>query len=874
MSDSHILVAGDTPVDLLVYPSLDADQTYQGQPKFCVHRCNGGATLIAELLDASKNEHKQQVHEPAFEVPRETLVEQSASFITELEVFGKAAKPPYSFKVKRRQQLITKPVWYPPRTPIKKHDKASVLIFQDAEFGFKKPNDAVDFFRQSRPGTIIYHMARPLGTGEIWDVVRHGPIAMDGSQDPMKLIVVVSSDDLRAEGIELSYGLSWEKTCEDFVEKLGSNGKLDTLATCANLLVLFGCDGVIWHRGREMHEPVLFFDPLSVEGRFTRRNIGPVPGITEAFIGGLATKVAQLPPRAAELHKSIEFGFIAARRLAKLGFRNHELHDWPRYPFSDIMQKAEHPEEAPNTLDIPSESISAGDKRHWSILHHNIGDPVQVACHIVMKGTYSTANWIPIASFGDLVVLDRSEIEGFRTMFNAIHEYLSAPQTKPLNIAVFGSKGSGKSFAAGQVAGAAAAAAAATTTSPLKIQHIRIDLSQFTSLENLSAAFNKVRECNLSGTLPLVSIKAFDTEYAGSPLGWLAHLLPAMHGGQILDRGEMQHIGPAILLLGSSFTNSLGHFEAFSEKQGNEKDVLRAQEFLSCLHAFVDVIGLDQVDFSDVWYPVRRAVVLRALLEDREPKLKRGEGISIDQSVLDGLLMIPKYRHGLRSLKAIIAMSKVTGKHHFERAALPPEAQLALHFDYPTFMECSRYNTLSDELREILAEALHNVYIETRKAMAKTDNEKEDLLKDLSLAPWPSIKEDLRESSRAHAIDIPRKLRMISCFLSEKLEKRNPVKNFTDVELRFLAEQEHERWNAERLQQQWHLGQRNGEKRTSPFLKPWRDLEPEWQNVDREMVKSYVSILPENYGIYRIGKVEKTDLRDVTVGFKRAVTAP
>jgi hypothetical protein len=866
MSDSHILVAGDTPIDLLVYPSKDPDQTHRGQQTFGVHRCNSGATLIAELLNASKNEHKQQVHEPAFEVPKDNLLEQSADFITELEVFGKAASPPYSFKVKRRQQLVTRPVWYPPRAPIKKGDKASVLIFQDAEFGFSNPNDAVDFFRKSCPGTIIYHMARPLGTGEIWDAVRHGPIAMDGSRDPMKLIVVVSSDDLRAEGIELSHGLSWEKTCEDFVEKLGSNGKLDTLATCANLLVLFGCDGVIWHRGREMFEPTLFFDPLSVEGRFTRRNIGPVPGIAEAFIAGLAIKVAQSPPRS-ELHQSIELGFIAARRLAKLGFRNHELHDWPRYPLSDIMEKTTLLEEAPNTLDIPSESISAGDKRHWSILHHNIGDPVQVACHIVTKGTYSAANWIPIARFGDLVVLDRSETEGFRTIFNAIREYLSAPQTKPLNIAIFGSRGSGKSFAAGQVAEAAAA------TSPRKIQHLCVDLSQITSLEDLSAAFNKVRECNLSGTLPLVSIKGFDTEYLGSPLGWLAYLLPAMHGGQVLDRGEMQHIGPAILLLGSSFTKSLENFEAFSKKTGNEKDTLRAQEFLSCLHAFVDVIGLDQVNSSDVWYPVRRAVVLRALLEDREPNLKMGEGISIDQSVLDGLLMIPKYRHGLRSLKAIIAMSKVTGKHHFERAALPPEAQLALHFDYSTFMECSRYNTLSDDLRETLAERLHNVYIKIRKAMAKTEKEREDIKNDPSLAPWPSIKEDLRESSRAHAIDIPRKLRMISCFLSENLDTRNPVEKFEEDELDFLAEQEHERWNAERLQQQWHLGQRSGDKRTSPFLKPWRDLEREWQNVDREMVKSYVTILPENYKIYRIGKVEKTDLRGAAIGFRRA-TAP
>jgi hypothetical protein len=203
--------------------------------------------------------------------------------------------------------------------------------------------DAVDFFRKSRPGTLIYYMARPLGTGKIWDAVRHGPYATSGSQDPMKLIVViVSSEDLRAEGIELSHGLSWEKTCEDFVEKLGSNGKFNTLATCANLVVRFGCAGVIYHRGREIGDPTLFFDPLGVEGRFTRQHIGPVPGIAEAFIGCLATKVAQSTLRSL-LRQSIKLGFITERRLAKIRFTNRELGNCPRYPFSEIMEKTTLP---------------------------------------------------------------------------------------------------------------------------------------------------------------------------------------------------------------------------------------------------------------------------------------------------------------------------------------------------------------------------------------------------------------------------------------------------------------------------------------------------------------------------------------------------
>ncbi|KIW29917.1 uncharacterized protein PV07_05702 [Cladophialophora immunda] len=884
MPDDHIQIAGYTPAHLLVYPLQDPGPAYRGPQKFDIQRCHGGATLIADLLHASASEHHHQVHGPPLDALKGGLLEPSASDITELEVFGEADNLQTSYKVKHSRPLDRCPTWYPPRGSLKGADRVSLLIFQDVESGysehdgFSNPDDAVAFFRKSRPGTLIYHMARPLGTGEIWDAVRRGPYTAGGLQDPQKLIVVVSADDLRAEGIELYHGLSWEKTCEDFVEKLGSNGQLDTLATCANLLVLFGCDGVIYHRGREMNEPTLFFDPLGVEGRFYRVHVGPVPGVVEAFIGGLATKLACRE----SLNEAIKFGFITARRLAKLGFTASKVPGWPRYPISSIINKNTLTEETPTTLEIPSESISRGDNRRWSILHHNIGDPVQVACHIVTKGIYSAANWIPIARFGRLHVLDRWENEGFRNIFNAIYEYLSAPQIKPINIGIFGSRGSGKSFATGQVAESAALAA----RSGRKIQHLRFNLSQFTTPEDLSVAFNKVRECNLSGTLPLVYINGFDADLAGRPLGWLAHLLAPMHGGQVLDRGEMQRLGPAIILLGSGFTTSLKNFEDFSiiSQKGrqdednsdyennveDEKLLSTAQAFLSCLHAYVDVVGLDQVNPSDMLYPVRRAVVLRALLEEREPKLKMGEGVSIDQSVLDGLLLIPTYRHGLRSLKSIIALSKVTGKRHFERAALPPEAQLCLHLDYPTFMECSRYNRMPDELTEFISEKLHNVYMDIKRRMAATDEEKQALERDPSLVPWPSLSEELKESTRAHTLDIPRKLRMISCFLAEMDGLREAVESFSDKELRLLAEREHERWNAERLQNQWHQGQRNSKDRTSPFLIPWRDLEQKWRNVDYDMVKSYPTILPHNYKIYRIGKVEKTKLFEPTRVLNRA----
>ncbi|KIX05486.1 uncharacterized protein Z518_06358 [Rhinocladiella mackenziei CBS 650.93] len=851
--NADIVVAGDIPADLLVYPSPGSNSDERDEQKLRAHRCFGGAALIAELLQAAAKEHKFQVHKPSFFVHQDKYLEHSIRAVMELESLEEERKGPHGFKVKRRQQLYADPRWHNPNPepPIPRNDQMSILIFQDAENDFANPDAASALFRNRHPDVLLYHMARhmgrPLGTGEIWDLVRRGPYRSKDKQDPERFIAVVSADDLRAEGIELCHGLSWEKTCEDFVEKLGSNGKLDSLATCAHLIVLFGCDGVIYHRGRKMVEPILFFDPLSAEGDFFRENIGYLPGVAEAFVGGLAVQLAH--GRTTELdvriRHGIEHGLTIARRLARLGFRDTKLENWPKYPVAEVMD-SRLPAETIATLSVPSESISRGDT-HWSILHQNIGDPPGVARQIVKEGTYSAATRIPLARFGRLVVFDRQEIEAFRTIFNSVQEYLSVSPTRPLNIGVFGSRGAGKSFAAMQVTVSAAEA------SGRKIRQLRFNLPQMTGLDDLFVAFNTVRDCSLSGLLPLVYINGFDTDFSGARLGWLSHLLAPMHTGQVLDRGEMRHIGPAILILGSNTVNT---FEDFTATLEEEDDFPGGQEFLSCLHGFVNVLGLDRVNESDALYPVRRAVVLRALLVEREPNLKDGEGISIDDSVLDGLLMIPTFRHGLRSLKSIIATSKLTNSRHFERAALPPRAQLSLHLDYAEFEKSSQFNTLPESTREMIAQELHRTYIATIKAMKWTPTELQEQEEKPSMRPWETLDEEFKESARAHAIDLPRKLRMISCFLATAAEDRIPVQEFDAKDVERLAEHEHERWNAERLQKQWRWGERNDAARTSPFLVPWRDLEPKWQNMDRELVKSYPKILPDGYKIYKVGKAE------------------
>jgi hypothetical protein len=272
------------------------------------------------------------------------------------------------------------------------------------------------------------------------------------------------------------------------------------------------------------------------------------------------------------------------------------------------------------------------------------------------------------------------------------------------------------------------------------------------------------------------------------------------------------------------------------------------------------MVGFNRCDGSDRVYPLRRAVALRSLLEEREARLKRGNVLNIDGNVLNSLLIVPRYYHGIRSLSSIIAMSYLTNQRHFQRAALPPRSQLELHVNYEDFTRSSQGFPLPKDIRELVAERLHSVYMEHQRDTARAQPEhklkaSEDLDKELKLTAWKELREEKRESSRDHADAIPRKLRLIDCFVSLVKEGRPKIKEFSLDEVETLAIDEKARWNSERLQRQWKDGPRSETERTTPFLKPWEDVEEWVKDIDRAMVRSYPNVLPESYAIYKMGQM-------------------
>ena len=251
--------------------------------------------------------------------------------------------------------------------------------------------------------------------------------------------------------------------------------------------------------------------------------------------------------------------------------------------------------------------------------------------------------------------------------------------------------------------------------------------------------------------------------------------------------------------------------------------------------------------------------MLRQLLEERHPHLNINGTMKIDDAVLHALLLIPSYKHGLRSLEKIISTSRLSGRTKFDVSALPPEEQIQLHVDGRTFMSYLRSPKLPPVLREKLAEGLFERYKKQREIMAKTPEEKKALEKDRAMVDWDELSGELKESTRSQADDIPRKLRAVGYFMLNEV-RSDPlirVPEFTKEDLDILDEMEHERFNAERLQRQWRMGARNSKQRTTPFLVPWRDLTQEWKDVDRVMVECVPKVLDKaGYYMYRMKESE------------------
>ena len=732
----------------------------------------------------------------------------------------------------------------------------SVLVLDDAALGFREEEklwpkpiresnaDAVDW--------VVAKLAEPVAQGKLWERIR--------KRFAEKTVVITTIGDLRRQAVTISQALSWERTAQDLYWELTNNPAVRALSTCAHTVVSLGPAGalVLSWQGRETTgtprwDCRLVFDPETVEGDWENGYPGGMIGYTTCLT---AATVAQLLGDEPDLAAGASAGVSALRKLHRIGYgkpsSDEKLQD-AVFPIGAVASEVVAPQEP-----LPSTEVSdpvrhlrpgeAGDVAEpeglWTILD-TLCSQREAPCHELHSGLAKTAakaveNGIgeavegaPICRIGKLETVDRQEAEGYRRVRRLITQYTGSDESKPLAIAVFGPPGSGKSFGVTQVA---------KSVSEANVEACEFNISQFAGPGDLVAALHTVRDIGLSGKTPLVFWDEFDTD----GLKWLKYFLAPIQDGAFRDGEILHHVGRAIFVFAGGTARTMAEFDlsdSEDEETTAEFKAKKGPDFVSRLKGYLNVMGPNRQEHApDRHYLLRRAVLLRSLLERKAPQIVSGDEVKIDTGVLRAFLHIPDYKHGVRSMQSIISMSNLAGQDGYLPSCLPDESQLDLHVDGKRFLALTQLPALEGELIERLAEATHEVYkgivggYEKKPAHAG--------------ATFDDLPDDLKESNRAFVHSIFAKLDSIGYTMLPARSGDPPV-DFPGEHEEALAEAEHERWMWERLRQGYHYAPENEdgsrEPMTNPNLIPWDAL------IDEEM--------EERYGEYadRVGPGPMTD---------------
>lgn len=878
-SRGPIVVAGDPTLDwklavsAVQWPSKD-DETH-------VYRQDGGAFLLAELIeetahelaanslpdnrvcglnplpgDLSQSDHRCTHYFATFRLCSSKTPESSPPAWRITEFNGRQVKSDNS-KIHQWETVKEDP------------DRVSLVLLDDMGLGFRNEPSLWPKSIRSRQANrwIMLKMASPVATGPLWDHLH------DQAAD--QLIVVIPIEELRRSRVQVSQAISWESTAEQLSWALLYNPSVRALRDCAYVVVSFGPAGaVLFSREAQSVATVgrslgarftLVFDPGTVEGTWQRLFDGSVFGRTHILVAAIARQL-MLSPECPDLAAGILSGLHGMDVLYRVGFGmslGPPAKAHLAFPTKQVVsalsrsQSASAPDKgsAPGDGKSPSDvALSSAIKRSkqfavieipdpdrrmrrsppgaqspaWTILRDTVredfaGDLYSVAEAIVLKGATRTLGGVPLGHFGKLLTLDRQEIEGFRSIQTVIDEYDRGAERRPLSIAVFGPPGSGKSFGITQIARQQFAERVETYT---------FNLSQFGSHQDLLDALMRVGTANLDGKLPLVFWDEFDSAVSNEQFGWVRHFLVPMQDGAFQVRGIRHPIGRAIFV----FAGGIFHrIEEFLQKARQQEGInAKLPDFESRLRGYLNVRGLNPDGSTDAYYIVRRATILRSLLERWQKLFDESDPgnriLNIDDGVLRAFLTTREFRHGARSMEAIVSMSLLAGQTKYEQSCLPPDPQLNLHVIATDFVSLMREIDWSDQLVEVLAERVHQ---EFRKAVRRArDQHPAD-------RPYSELSADDQKMNRLFVEGIHSRLESLRYQTLPRPGHREFA--FSPSEVDGLAREEHERYVQVRLEMGWEYAKTTDwpSRRDSQLL-PWDKT----SDARRREVKALVRAIP------------------------------
>ena len=636
-----------------------------------------------------------------------------------------------------------------------------------------------------------------------------------------RCFLLLDADVLRSAGAMISRQISWERTTTELIWQMQNNPTLSYLLQARHILITFAEDGAVYlnHKGGSLTASLILTHGGG-EGSLREKLQGQIDDAFAVMTAAAALQFADV------MHGKKELRVLPILESAKALMLSGYSIDQLKNGTFDLVDAGQAKHEIAFAIPIKP-GQNAIDPDQWCISNSVSNKRIfDVAFDYVMKGA-PVIDGLPQLSFGALTTVDRWEIEAFQNIRNLIVGYATGDNVRPLSIAVFGSPGSGKSFGVTQIA---------KNVLPGKVEKLEFNVSQLTRLADLGAAFQKVRDVILEGKLPLVFFDEFDSDKDGLPLGWVKSFLMPMQDGKFKDDSGEHPLGKCILVFAGGTAASFEEFtlpmQSSDPQQRQAFKNIKGPDFVSRLRGTINVLGPNPKDENDKNYILRRALLLRSLCE-RKLNMKNGKPIS--PNILWAMLLVPKYKHGARSMEAILDMSRIEG-NVWEPVSLPFYSQLSLHVDADAFIKLVLREVILNSYIEHLAQAIHEDYLKEMKAAGNTTHP--------SAVEWADLPEDLRAANRSQARSIGEKLDLIGYAYDAGDTPFPSVEAFDEDTVLLLAKNEHNRWMKERSETGWEYGLgRDDKKKIHPLMVAWNKLPDEEKQKDINVAKNIIPLL-------------------------------
>ena len=732
-----------------------------------------------------------------------------------------------------------------------------VILIQDAAATYRHPRGNVLPVAPywSDPKTfVVWKMSPPLCRGDLWWESKNAKV-------PERALAVVTLSDLRCSPVRISGGISWERTALELVRELEVNPALADLRHFAHVIIPIYSEGALWRRqGRDGSEYTLFFDARHMEHEFFKSGEweGGAYGYSTVFTAALTAglSASQRDPQDA-LPGAIRNGLHAMRLLHVLGHGPDVGNpDFPVKPIVEVVRFGKaglsgfHAKAFGEFADVPvplPEALAPASE--WAIAlsdpHRPAGEPLYGLARRVAVYGESQLRDIPHACFGKLMTADRHEIEALRNLKTLMDDYVrDTDMTKPLSLAVFGPPGAGKSFGVKEIA---------HEVLGKKCHVLEFNLSQFTEAD-LAGAFHQVRDKVLEGKMPVV----FWDEFDSSEYKWLRLLLAPMNDGKFQE-GQLTHpIGRCIFIFAGGTSPDLESFgvqapaatiavEAPEAKAWRQFQLLKGPDFISRIHGSLNVLGPNPkrsratqagtgtAGIQDVEFPLRRAILLRALLG-----CKGCHRLEMESGLLSAMLEVGAYSNGARSFEKIcLALRTAAGKDGpYRPSHLPADAVLGMNVtDLTEFKNLLTRDEAFKSQAHLLAKVFHDVWRAGKRAKLGSKSFNYD-------CEFDDLPIDKKNDNIDAAMRMPRNL-LLGGY---RLVPGKPAGKDTTAEIpahlvEIMAQEEHYQWmenavaNGMRQQRPGEL--RNDQQLIHDCILAWTDLPEDIREYDRWFIRKY-----------------------------------